>query len=165
VALEAIVHQAAQLVAYLGETEELRTRSNVRVVEGTEGLLVTKIRKTPPWTPQSHLIQVSWKQMFNGLMWTGVAFSKIDQKPNQILLQLWKQFQGDQKFQSTSRRAGAWIIQQIPMRTWTLEDFIVPNRRKKPPQVTWTMMTQQPEEKDLAIRQLIGTWQGMLVPL
>ena len=42
VASEAVVQQAAQLVADLGETEHLRTRCNIQVVEEAEVLLVTK---------------------------------------------------------------------------------------------------------------------------
>ena len=42
VASEAVVQQAAQLVADLGETERLRTRCNIWPVEEAEVLLVTK---------------------------------------------------------------------------------------------------------------------------
>ena len=42
VASEAVVQQAAQLVADLGETERLRTRHNIRPVEEAEVLLLTK---------------------------------------------------------------------------------------------------------------------------
>jgi len=42
VASEAVVQQAAQLVADLGETEHLQTRCNIWAVEEAEVLLVTK---------------------------------------------------------------------------------------------------------------------------
>ena len=37
------------------------------------------------------------------------------------------------------------------MRTWNLEDFLVPNRRKKTLQVTWAIMPEPPKEKELVI--------------
>ena len=50
-ASEATVQQVAQLVADLGESECLRTRRNVRVVDGANVLPVTKTRKAAPRTP------------------------------------------------------------------------------------------------------------------
>ena len=128
---EAIVQQASQLVADLGEIERLRTRCNVRVVEGAEVLPVIKTRKAAPWAPWLGPTWVSQKQMFNDLIWAGVAFTKTNQQPNHILLQLWRQLWDDQKFQNSSKRSGVRIIWQVPTRTWNLEDFIVPIRRKK----------------------------------
>ena len=43
---EAVVQQAAQIVADLGETERLRTRCNIRMLEEAEVLPVTKSK--PP---------------------------------------------------------------------------------------------------------------------
>ena len=86
VASEAVVQQAAQLVADLGETERLRTRHNIWVVEEAEVLPVTK--KPITGHPQSGPIRVSQKQMFNDLIQAGVQFAQIDCQPNHILLQL-----------------------------------------------------------------------------
>jgi len=87
---EVAVQQAAQLVANFGEGEHLRTRHNVWVVEGAEVLPLIKTRRAAPRAPRLGPIQVCQKQMFNDLIWAGVAFAKIDWQPNHILLQLWK---------------------------------------------------------------------------
>lgn len=50
---------------------------------------------------------------------------------------------------------------QMPTRTWIPEDFIVSNKRKKPPQVTWARMPESPEEKDLQTGQIMVR-QGIL---
>ena len=53
VASEAVVQQAAQLVADLGETERLRNRCNVRSLEEAEVLPVTKTKIPATRAPQS----------------------------------------------------------------------------------------------------------------
>ena len=50
VASEAIVQQVAQVVAALGETEHLRTRRSVCVIEEAK-VLPVKTRKAAPWGP------------------------------------------------------------------------------------------------------------------
>ena len=86
VASEAVVQQAAQLVADLGETDRLRTRSNIQLVEEAEVLPVTK--KAITRHSQLGPVRVSQKQMFNDLIQAGVQFAKIYCQPNHILLQL-----------------------------------------------------------------------------
>ena len=54
-----------------------------------------------------------------------------------------------------SIRLGVQIVQQMLMRTWNLEDFVVPNRRKKPLHVTGATMSERPEEKDVDIEQFM----------
>lgn len=46
-------------------------------------------------------------------------------------------------------------MKKVPMRTWNLEDFLVSRKRKKPLQVTQTMLPESPEEKELVVAQLI----------
>jgi len=92
VASEAIIQQAAQLVAGLGETECLRARHNVwMVVEKSEIYAPPWPRRPAPEVIQSGPIRVSGKQMFNDLTREEVLFQKINGQPNQVLLQLWKQ--------------------------------------------------------------------------
>jgi len=55
----AIVQQAAQLMAGLGEKECLRTRHNIWTLEGAEVLPLTKTRRSTPQSPQSGPIWVS----------------------------------------------------------------------------------------------------------
>ena len=62
----------------------------------------------------------------------------------------------NQKFQNMPKKAGVSIIEQVSMRTWNQEDFLVPNKRKKPPQVTQVTMPELPEEKELEIAQLLA---------
>jgi len=89
--------------------------------------------------------------MINDLIWAGVQFEKIDHQPNHVLLQLWRQLKDNQKFQNHLRKPRVRIIDKLLRTTWNLEDFLVPSRRKKPPQVTWAMMPETPEVKDPAI--------------
>ena len=154
VASEAVVQQAAQLVADPGETECLRTRCNIRPVEEAEVLLVTK--KPIMQHPQLGPVRVSQKQMFNDLIPAEVQFAKIDRQPNHILLQLWKQLKDDQKFQNHLRKPRVRTIDGLPTTTWNLEDFIVPNWKKKPPQVSWVTMPEPPETKDLSLAQFMA---------
>ena len=92
VASEAIIQQAAQLVADLGETERLRARRNVRmVVEKSDIHPPPRPRRRALKVIQSGPIRVSRKQMFNDLIRARVQFQKIDGQPNQVLLQLWEQ--------------------------------------------------------------------------
>ena len=51
VASEDIVHQAAQLVANLGETAHLRARYNISTLEGAEVFPVIKTRTPTSQTP------------------------------------------------------------------------------------------------------------------
>jgi len=88
---EAIVQQAAQLAADVGETEHLRARCNVRAVEGADILPVIKTRKASPQKPRLGCIWVSQKQMFIDVIWAGMILARIDQQPNHTLFQLWKQ--------------------------------------------------------------------------
>ena len=136
-ASEAIVQQTTQLVVDLGEMEHLRARCSVRMIEGAEVFPIIRTRKPTPQAPRSGPLRVSQKQVFNNLILTRVIFAKIDCQPNHVLLQLWEQLRDNQKFQNTPKRAEVWIIEQVPIKTWNLEDFIVPNKRKKPPQVAW----------------------------
>jgi len=48
------------------------------------------------------------------------------------------------------------INDKLPTTTWNLEDFLVPSERKKPSQVTRATMPEPPEEKELAIVQLLA---------
>ena len=130
VASEVVVQQAAQLVADWGETEHLRTRLNIRTLEEAEVSPVTKTRKPAARTPQLGPIRVSWKQMFNDLIWAGVRFAKIDHQPNHVLLQLQRQLKDNQKFQNLSKNPGVRTIDKLPTTTWNLEDFLVPSKRK-----------------------------------
>ena len=93
--------------------------------------------------------------MFNDLIWAGVQFAKIDRQPNHVLLQLWKQ-RTIKNFRIIPQKTRLRVIDILPMTMWILEDFIVPNRKKKPPQVSWAMMPEPPEEKDLAIAQFMA---------
>jgi len=102
VASEAVVQQAAQLVADLGETEHLQTRCNIWAVEEAEVLLVTK--NPVMQNPWSEPLRVLWKQMFSDLIWAGIQFAKIGRQPDHILLQLWKQLKEGQKFQNYSKK-------------------------------------------------------------
>ena len=61
----------------------------------------------------------------------------------------------DQKFQNHPRKPRVRTIDGLPTTTWNLEDFIVPNRRKKPPQVSWATMPEPPETKDLTLAQFM----------
>ena len=99
-------------------------------------------------------VRVSRKQMFNDLIQAGVQFTKINRQPNHILLQLWKQLKDDQKFQNHPRKLRVRTIDRLPTTTWNLEDFIVPNRKKKPPQVS--RATKPPETKDLSLAQFMA---------
>lgn len=94
--------------------------------------------------------------MFNDLLRAGVQFSKIDGQPNQVLLQLWKQLKDEQKFQNKPKRPGIRFIERRPTTTWNLEDFIVPNRKKKPPQVPRVMTPEVSEVKDLNLAQFMA---------
>ena len=91
--------------------------------------------------------------MFNDLIRAGVQFAKINHQPNHVLLQLWKQLKGNQKFQNYPKKPRVRIINRLPTTSWNLEDFVVPNRKKKkkPPQVSQATMPEPPEAKDLAI--------------
>ena len=90
--------------------------------------------------------------MFTDLIRAGVQFQKIDGQPNQVLLQLWKQLPNSQRFQRSPKREGVRLIERIPQNTWNLEDFIVPSKKCKPPQVARTAT----EEKDLGIAELMA---------
>ena len=85
--------------------------------------------------------------MLSDLVWAGVQFAKTDCQTDHIFLQLWKQLE-ENNVQSTTRKARVRIIEWVPARKWNLEDFIVLNKRKRPPQVPL-------EEKELAIAQLL----------
>ena len=91
--------------------------------------------------------------MFNDLIQAEVQFAKIDRQPNRILLQLFPQ--DGQKLQNHPRKASVRTIDGLPTTTWNLEDFIVPNRRKEPPQVSWATMPEPPETKDLSLAQFM----------
>ena len=56
---EAVVQQAAQIVADLGETEHLHTRRNIQVVEAAEVLPVVKTKRSLVRNPQSGPVRVS----------------------------------------------------------------------------------------------------------
>jgi len=47
------------------------------------------------------------------------------------------------------------INDKLPTTTWNLEDFLVPSRRKKLPQVTQATAPETPEIKHLAIGQFM----------
>ena len=79
---EAVVQQAAQIAADLLETERLRTRCNIRMLEEAEVLPVTKTKMPAIRAPRSGPIRVSQKQRFNDLIRAGVQFAKIDCQPN-----------------------------------------------------------------------------------
>jgi len=126
-------------------------------------LPVTKTRRPTPRTPQSGPIQVSWKQMFNDLIQAGVQFEKIDCQPNHILLHLLRQLEDNQKFQYHPKKPGMITTDKLPTTAWNLEDFLVPSKRKKPPQVTQATMPKPSKEKEMAVAQLF-VWWGMPVP-
>lgn len=89
--------------------------------------------------------------MFSDTIRAGVQFQNIDGQPNQVLLQLWKQLPNSQRFQHSPKREGIRPIEWIPQNTWNLEDFIVPSKKHKPPQVAWTASVEPSEENDLGI--------------
>lgn len=155
VASEAVVQQAAQLVADLGETERLRSRRNIRFLEEAEVLPVNKTKMPATRAPPSGPIRVSRKQMFNDLIRAGVQFAKIDRQPNHVLLQLWRQLKDNQKFQSYPKKSRVRAIERVPTTTWNLEDFIIPNRKKKPPQVSRATMPEPSEAKEVALAQFM----------
>ena len=62
----------------------------------------------------------------------------------------------NQNFQNYLKKTRVRIIDRLPMTTWNLEDFIIPSRKKKPPQVSLAMMPEPPEVKDLAIAQFMA---------
>lgn len=66
-ASEAIVQQAAQVVADLEETEHLRDRCHIRVVERSE-IYPQSFRKPDPKVIQMGLISISRTQVFNNLI-------------------------------------------------------------------------------------------------
>ena len=156
VASEEVVQQAAQLVADLGETERLLTRCNIQMLEEAEVLPVTKTKMPVTRAPQSGPIRVSRKQMFNDLIQAGVQFAKIDCQPNHVLLQLWRQLKDNQKFENYPKKPRVRVIERIPTTTWNLEGFIFPNRKKKPPRVSWATMPEPPEAKGLALAQFMA---------
>jgi len=94
--------------------------------------------------------------MFNDQIRAGVQFQKIDGQTNQVLLQLWKQLPNSQRFQCSPKREGVRLIERIPQNTWNLEDFIVPSKERKPPQVARAATVKPSEEKDLGIAELMA---------
>jgi len=124
------------------------------VVEKSEIYPPPRPRRPAPKVIQSGPIRVSRKQMFSALI-TVVQFQKIDGQPKQVLLQLWKQLPDSQRFQCSPERERVRLIEQIPQNTWNLEDFIVPSKKCKPPQVTWAATVEPSEEKDLGIAVLM----------
>jgi len=92
--------------------------------------------------------------MFNNII--RVQFAKVNHQPNHILLQLWRQLEDNQKFQKHPKKPGVRTIDKIPTITWNLEGFPVLSKKKKPPQVTWVTKPKPPEEKELAIAQLLA---------
>lgn len=93
--------------------------------------------------------------MFNDLIQTEVQFAKIDYQPNHVLLQLQRQLKDNQKFQNHPSKLGVRIIDKLPTTTWNLKDFLVPSRRKKPPQGALGMMPEPLKVKDRAIGQFM----------
>ena len=63
--------------------------------------------------------------------------------------------EGQSKISRLPPKTRVRIIDRLPMETWNL-DFIVPSRKKKPPQVSLAMMPEPPEVKDLAIAQFMA---------
>ena len=94
--------------------------------------------------------------MFGDLLWAGIQFTKVDGQPNHVLLQLWKQLKDEQKFQNHPKRPRIRIIERCPTVTWNLEDFIVPSRKKKPPQVSRATIPETSEVKDLNLAQFMA---------
>ena len=88
--------------------------------------------------------------MFNNII--RVQFAKVNHQPNHILLQLWRQLEDNQKFQNHPQKTPP--MDKIPTITWNLEDFLVPSKRKKPPQVTQATMPKPSKEKEMAVAQL-----------
>jgi len=70
----------------------------------------------------------------------------------------------NKKFQNYPQIPRVRVIDRLPLTTWNSEDFIVPSRKKKPLQVSWAMMPELPEVKDLAIAKFMAR-QGMLILL
>ena len=62
----------------------------------------------------------------------------------------------DQKFQNHPGKPRRRTTDGLPTTTWNLEDFIVPNRKKKPPQVSRATMPEPAETKDLSLAQFIA---------
>ena len=115
VASEAIIQQAAQLVADQRETERLRARHNVgMVVEKSDIHPSPRPGRPAPNVIQSGPIRISRKQMFSDLIRTGVQFKKIDGQYNQVLLQLRKLLPDSQRFQSSPERERLRLIEWIP---------------------------------------------------
>ena len=152
-----VVQQAAQLVANLRETEHQRSRRNIRAVEEAELLPVIQTKKPVIRDPQLGPLRVSRKQMFNDLIQAGVQSAEIDCQPNHVLLQLWRQLKDNQKFQNCpQKKTRVRVTDRVPPPTWNLGDFVVPNRKEKPPQVSRASMPEAPETKDLTRAQLLA---------
>ena len=71
-------------------------------------------------------------------------------------MQLWRQLTDKQKLKSYPKGEGVRLIERIPQNTWNLEDFIVPSKKRKPPQVARAATVEPSEEKDLGIAQLMA---------
>ena len=67
-----------------------------------------------------------------------------------------KQLKDDQKFQNHPRKLRVRTLDGLPTTTWSLEDFIVSNRKKKPSQVSRATMPELPETKDLSLAQFVA---------
>lgn len=89
--------------------------------------------------------------MFNDSIRAGVQFANIHHQHHHVLLQLWRQEEDNQQLPNHPKKPGVGTTDRLPTATWNLEEFLVPSRRKKPPQVTWATMPEPPEEKELAI--------------
>lgn len=61
-----------------------------------------------------------------------------------------------ERFQRSPKGEGVRLIERIPQNTWNLEDFIVPSKKRKPPQVARAATVEPSEEKDLGIAQLMA---------
>jgi len=48
------------------------------------------------------------------------------------------------------------VTDRVPPPTWNLGDFVVPNRKEKPPQVSRASMPEAPETKDLTVAQFMA---------
>ena len=94
--------------------------------------------------------------MFNDLTREEVLFQKINGQPNQVLLELWKELPDSLRFQRSPKREGFGLVERTPPNACNLEDFIVPSKKRKPPQVARAATVEPLEEKDLGIAELMA---------
>ena len=95
------------MMASLGDTERWWQAKSIRVVKAPMG---NQASKGPT--------QVTWIQMWTALLAMGLDKNKIDEQPNAVLLELWKQLRLEQQFTKCEKRP------QHEVRAVQIEDFM-----------------------------------------